>query len=123
MNPLLIFKTIRDLNGLVQQANALAGAEKRWSLAYKNRSFVLACVAVVAQIALAVGVPLPVPVDVTAETIWAIISVGSILWAGLERAYGKTRAIFNRRQAVQAVQEADALTTALQGAGLDARKP
>lgn len=117
MNPLIIFRTIRDLNEIIQQANALAGPEKRWSLAYKNRSFVLACVAVLAQIALAVGIPLPVPIDVTAETLWAIITVGALVWAGIERIYGKTRAIFNRKQAVEAIQEADALTTALAKAG------
>ena len=124
MNPLMIFKTVRDLNDLIQQANSLAGPGKRWSLAYKNRSFVLACVAVVAQIALAVGVPLPLPVDVTAETIWAIITVGALVWAALERLLGKTRAIWSRKQAVEAVQEADALTEALNRVpGVNAQKP
>lgn len=124
MNPIAIFKTVRDLNDLIQQANRLAGPDKRWSLAYQNRSFVLACVAVLAQIALAVGVPLPVPVDVTAETVWAIITVGALVWAGLERIWGKTRAVFNRKQAVEAIQEADALTEALNRVpGVSAQKP
>ena len=124
MNPLMIFKTIRDLNDLVQQANRLAGPDKRWSLAYQNRSFVLACVALVAQIALAVGVPLPLPVDVTAETVWAIITLGALVWAFLERKFGKTRAIWNRTQAVEAVTEADALTEALNRVpGVSAQKP
>ena len=39
MNPLLIFKTVRDLSALIEEANRLAGPDKRWSLAFTNRSF------------------------------------------------------------------------------------
>lgn len=106
MNPLLIFKAIRDLNALIQQANDLAGPDKRWTLAFTNRSFILAAVALLAQIALAVGVPLPVPADMAAETVWAVVSLISLGWAGVERMTGKTRAVWNTKQAVDALDEA-----------------
>ncbi|WP_090737759.1 hypothetical protein [Paracoccus homiensis] len=117
MNPLYIFKTLRDLNALIQQANALAGPDKRWSLAFTNRSFVLAVVGFLATTALMIGLPFPLPIDVTAETVYAILSLGALAWAGIERVTGKTRAIWTPRQAKDAVQEADALSEALRKAG------
>ena len=113
MNPLMLFKTLRDLSALIEQANRLAGPDKRWSLAFTNRSFIVACVAFVAAGALMLGLPFPVPIDVTAETVYAVITVAGLLWAGLERLLGKTRAVWNKKQAVEAVVEADALTAAL----------
>ena len=113
MNPLMLFKTLRDLSALIEQANRLAGPDKRWSLAFTNRSFIAACVAFVAAAALMLGLPLPVPIDVTAETVYAVITVAGLVWAGVERMLGKTRAVWNKKQAVEAVVEADALTTAL----------
>lgn len=113
MNPLLIFKTIRDLQALIEHANQLAGPDRRWSVAFLNRSFIALLIATLAQVALAFGFPLPIPVDVAAETVYAIITVGALAWAGIERLMGKTRAVWNKKQAVEAVAEADALTTAL----------
>lgn len=124
MNPLMIFKALRDLSALIEQANRLAGPDKRWSLAFTNRSFIVACVAFVAAAALMLGLPFPVPIDVTAETVYAVITVAGLLWAGIERMLGKTRAIWNKKQAVEAVVEADALTAALNKVpGLDAQPP
>jgi len=124
MNPLMLFKTLRDLSALIEQANRLAGPDKRWSLAFTNRSFIVACVAFVAAAALMLGLPFPMPIDVTAETIYAIITVASLIWAGVERMLGNTRAAWNRKQAVEAVIEADALTVALNKAsGVSTRQP
>lgn len=124
MNPLMLFKTLRDLSTLIEQANRLAGPDKRWSLAFTNRSFIVACVAFVAAAALMLGLPFPMPIDVTAETVYAVITVAGLLWAGIERMLGKTRAVWNKKQAVEAVVEADALTTALNKVpGLDAQPP
>lgn len=117
MNPLLIFKTIRDLNALIQHANELAGPDRRWSLAFTNRSFIAGVIAFAATVALMIGFPLPVPVDVATETVYALIAVGGLLWALIERITGKTRAIWNKRQAKEALTEADALTKALKQAG------
>ena len=113
MNPLMLLKTLRDLSALIEQANRLAGPDKRWSLAFTNRSFIVACVAFVAAAALMLGLPFPMPIDVTAETVYAVITVAGLLWAGIERMLGKTRAIWNKKQAAEAFTEADALTTAL----------
>ncbi|TNH39401.1 hypothetical protein [Paracoccus haeundaensis] len=113
MNPLMLFKTLRDLSALIEQANRLAGPDKRWSLAFTNRSFIVACVALVAAAALMLGLPFPMPIDITAETIYAVITVAGLLWSGIERMLGKTQAVWNKKQAVEAVVEADALTTAL----------
>lgn len=117
MNPLLIFKTIRDLNALIEEANRLAGPGKRWSVAFTNRSFIVSAVAFVATVALMAGFALPVSVDVAAETVYALIAVGGLLWAAAERLMGKTRAVWNRKQAVEAITEADALSKALRDAG------
>ncbi|KJZ33020.1 hypothetical protein TW83_00330 [Paracoccus sp. S4493] len=113
MNPLLLFKAFRDLNALVDQANALAGPDRRWSNAFMNRSFIALVIATVAQVALAFGFPLPFPVDLAAETVYAIITLVALLWAFIERKFGKTRAVWNRIQGREALTEADALTTAL----------
>lgn len=124
MNPLLLFKAFRDLNALVDQANALAGPDRRWSNAFLNRSFIALAIATAAQVALAFGFPFPFPVDLAAETIYAVITLGALLWAFIERKFGKTRAIWNRKQAVEAVVEADALTSALNKVpGVDAQLP
>ena len=124
MNPLMLFKTLRDLSALIEQANRLAGPDKRWSLAFTNRSFIVACVAFVAAAALMIGLPFPMPIDVTAETVYAVITVAGLLWAGVERMLGKTRAIWNRKQAVEALTEADALTAALNEVpGVSAKQP
>lgn len=117
MNPFLIFKALRDLSGLIEHANRLAGPERRWSLVYTNRSFIAATLAFLAGVALMVGLPFPLPVDVASETIYATITVGGMLWAAGERLMGKTRAVWSKKQAAEAVQEADALTVALAKAG------
>ena len=70
-------------------SNRLAGPDKRWSLAFTNRSFIVACVAFVAAAALMIGLPFPMPIDVTAETVYAIITVAGLLWAGIERMLGQ----------------------------------
>lgn len=93
--------------------NPLVRPEKRWSLAFTNRSFIVACVAFVAAAALMIGLPFPLPIDVTSETVYAVITVGGLAWAGIERMLGKTLAVWNTKQAVEAVVEADALTAAL----------
>ncbi len=123
MSPFKLISAVRDLSRLIEEANRLAGPEKRWSLALTNRSFLASCIAFVAALALMFGLPFPVPVDVATETLFAFITVGGLAWAGVERLFGKTRGVWNRKQAVKAIQEADALTTALQGAGLPAQKP
>ena len=124
MNPFLIFKAIRDLSALIEEANRLAGSERRWSLVYTNRSFIAAVLAFVAGVALMVGLPFPLPLDVTAETVYALITVGGLVWAGVERVMGRTRAVWNRTQAKEAVVEADALTAALNRVpGVSAKEP
>lgn len=117
MNPLLIFKLLRDLSALIEEANRLAGPGKRWTLAITNRSFIAACIAFVAGVALMVGVPFPLPVDLATDTAYALIVIGGMVWAAAERWLGKSRAIWNRKQAAEAVQEADALKAALGKAG------
>ncbi len=124
MNPLMLFKTLRALSALIEYANRLAGPDKRWSLAFTDRSFIVACVAFVAAAALMLGLPFPMPIAVTAETVYAMITVAGLLWAGGERMLGKTRAVWNKNQAVEAVVEADALTAALNKVpGVSAKRP
>lgn len=44
MNLLILFRTLRDLSALIEQANHMAGPCKRWSLAFTNRFFIVSCV-------------------------------------------------------------------------------
>ena len=44
MKLLMLFRTIRDLSALIEQANRMAGPDKRWSLAFTNRFFIVSCV-------------------------------------------------------------------------------
>jgi hypothetical protein len=60
-------------------SNRLAGPDKRWSLAFTNRSFLVACAAFLAAAALRIGLPFPMPIDVTAETVYSIITVAGLL--------------------------------------------
>lgn len=53
------------------------------------------------------------PIDVTAETVYAVITVAGLLWAGVERMLGKTRAIWHKKQTIEALTKTDALTKAL----------
>lgn len=117
MNPVLIFKAIRDLNATIEQANRLAGPDRRYSLAFTNRSFWFMAVAALAQLLAAAGIGFPLPIDVTAETAYAVVTVALMAWAGIERIRGKTRAIWNRKQG------GDALTEALQRAISDPKSP
>ena len=124
MNPFLILKAVREAAALVDQANRMAGPDRRWSLAYTNRSFWAGVIGVLATLAAAFGVPFPVPVDLAAEVLWTLVSVAGMLWMLLERVWGKTRAVWNPTQAVEAKQEADALTEALNRVpGVNAQKP
>lgn len=71
-----------------------------------------------------IGLPFPMPIEVTAETVYAVITVAGLLWAGIERMLGNTRAVWNKKQAVEAIIEADALTAALNRAsGVSTRQP
>lgn len=115
MNPLLILRHVRELSSLIERYNALTGPERKLSLALTNRSFIVACVAWVAGVALLVGLPFPLPVDVASETVYALVMVGGLGWSAVERIRGKTLAVFNRRQVE------DRLTDELRKAGLPAQ--
>lgn len=119
MNPILILRHVRELSSLFERYNALVGPDRKLSLASTNRSFILACVAWLAGIALLVGfpMPLPLPIDAAGETVYAVLMVGALLWSWLERLFGKTLAVSNRKQVE------DRLTDELQKSGLDARVP
>lgn len=124
MNPFLIMKAIRDAAALVDQANRMAGPDRRWSLAYNNRSFWSALIGVAATLAAAFGLPFPIPLDIAAEVAWTLVSIAGMAWALIERLMGKTRAVWNPTQGAEAVQEADALTAALNKVpGVDSQLP
>ena len=40
-----------------------------------------------------ISLPFPMPIDATAETVYAIITVAGLVWAGIERMLGNTRAV------------------------------
>ena len=123
MNPFAIFKALRDLSRLVDHLNEVATTptgEKRWSLAYTNRSTIAYTLAVLLGIAAAFGVPIPLNLnaDMLAEHIYVGLSALMALWGLLERMNGVTRAIWNRTQGEKAKEEADALDEALRRAGV-----
>ena len=41
MNPPMLFRTLRDLSALIEQANRMGSPDKRWSLAFTSHFFVV----------------------------------------------------------------------------------
>ena len=111
-----MFYTIRQIKELVDQANYLSENGRNWSVALFNRSFILQVVATLAALAGVFGLPIPGGHEVWGEAIWAAIFAGSQVWALIERLRGKTQAVWNTKQAE------DALTKALAEAGAPAQK-
>lgn len=119
MNPFALFRALRTLPLIIQQANKLARGEgevPRWSNAYTNRSFWLMVIAFAIQIAEAFGYSLPFTAEMASEHIVNVITAVLVLWAFLERLLGKTRALWTTRQAKKALQEAIAVDAAPQAA-------
>ncbi|MDO5658277.1 MAG: hypothetical protein Q4G36_08145 [Paracoccus sp. (in: a-proteobacteria)] len=115
-----MFNVIRQINQLVTQANRIAGQAgegPRWSLFLTNRSFIAQVIATLAGILLLAGIVLPGSPELWAEGIVGIVFVLGQLWAFAERLMGRTRVVWSKRQAHEAVEEADALTEALRDAG------
>ena len=120
-----MLRLIREISETVRLANELAGdGGPRWSVFLSNRSFVAQVFALVFAALALFGVPLPIPADVAADAVYGVASAAMMLWAAAERLYGKTRVIWNRKSAHDAMAEANAiakgsdkLTKALKDAG------
>ena len=125
----------RNLRALISLANEIAaqnpGDAPRWSLFLTNRSFIALAIAVMLNVLALVGVPLVgwlegIAPDVLAGQVVEAVTALLALWAMAERIWGKTRVIWNKRQALKAVEEAhapntlepDALAQALADAGV-----
>ena len=111
-----MLSTIKKIKDLVDEANRLTSGGKHWSVALFNRSFVLQAVATIAAALAIFGVPVPGGADIWGEALWAGIAAASQIWALIERLRGKTRAVWNTKQAE------DALAEALAKAGAPVRK-
>ena len=123
-----MFTIIRDLRRLIAMANEISaqtqGDAPRWSLFITSRSFIAIAIAVGLNLLPVLGVPVPamlagVVPDLLAGHVVDLATAGLAVYAGVERLLGKTRTVWNKRQAIQAVQEADAFAGALTGAGVD----
>lgn len=115
-----MFRIIREISTTVRMANeiaAQAGDGPRWSLFLTNRSFIAQVVATAFALAGIFGIFLPFGADEAIEIILIVGFIAAQVWALIERIRGKTRAVWNRRQAGEAAQEADALSRALERAG------
>ena len=107
-----MFRIIREIRATVQMANEIAAAGgdgPRWTLFLTNRSFIAQVIATLFAALGFFGVFLPVDANTAIEVIAAVGFLGAQGWALVERIGGKTRAVWNREQAVKAVQEAAAL--------------
>lgn len=115
-----MFRIVREISTTVRMANeiaAQAGDGPRWSLFLTNRSFIAQVVATVFALAGIFGIFLPFGAEEVVEIIALVGFIASQAWALVERIRGKTKAVWNRRQAGEAAQEADALSRALEKAG------
>jgi hypothetical protein len=115
-----MFRIIREIRQTIDMANAIAaqaGEGPRWSLFITNRSFIAQVVATCFALMALFGVFVPVGAEDIVELISIVGFIASQGWSLYERYFGKTRTIWNKDQAVKAVQEADALTVALKNAG------
>lgn len=116
-----MFALFKQINSLVVEANHLAraptGGKPRWSVFFTTRSFVALTLAVLINVLQLAGFPVPDFLgQQLADTVVFVVTGLLGLWALLERLFGKTRIVWSRRQAEAAVQEADALSVALQNA-------
>ena len=115
-----MFRIIREISKTVQMANSIAaqaGGGPRWSLFLTNRSFISQIVATVFALLAIFGIILPIGAADVAEVIGLVGYLIAQGWALAERLMGRTRVVWSRPQAVEAVQEADALSKALRAAG------
>lgn len=115
-----MFRIIREISKTVQMANSIAaqaGDGPRWSLFLTNRSFIAQIVATVFALLAIFGIFLPIGAEEVAEVIGLVGYLIAQGWALFERLRGSTRVVWSRSQAVEAVQEADALSRALRDAG------
>ena len=110
-----MFNTIRQIKALIDEANRLTSGGDNWSLALTNRSFILQVISTVAATIAIFGIALPGGADLWGEAIWGAIFAIAQIWALIERLRGKTKAVWNTRQA------SDALAEALGKAGLPSR--
>ena len=119
MNPFAVFQAVRQMADCINELNRItlqSDGTRRWSLAYTNRSTIAMVLSMGALVLSLVGFPFPIPVDLAADHIYTLISAAGILYAGLERLRGKTRALWNPSQVQKAVQETDALAAAISDA-------
>lgn len=115
-----MFRLIREISATVTMANqiaAQAGDGPRWSLFLTNRSFIAQVVALLFASAGLFGLPLPIGAEEATQIIALVGFIAAQGWALAERLAGSTRVIFNRKQASEAITEADALAKALRNAG------
>ena len=115
-----MFRIIREINATIRVANEIsrqAGYGPRWTLFLTNRSFIFQAMATPFALLGLAGIVLPIEASEMTEIVGVIgflLAQGAVL---IERALGKSRVVWNRCQAVEAVEEADALSRALENAG------
>ena len=116
-----MIRLIKEISATVRMANDIAeqsgSAGPRWSAFFTNRSFIAQVLSLVFFVLAVIGFPLSISADVAADALYGIICAAMMVWAGAERFYGKTRVIWTKGQASDALIEADALTRALKDAG------
>lgn len=116
-----MLKLFRDVRALIAQANAIkaeGGEGPGWSWYMTNRSFIALALAVAINAAAVIGAPIPsFLADAGAEAVAGhVVEVATVvlaLWALVERLLGKTDVIWNRKQAVKAVEDAKAISDPL----------
>lgn len=107
-----MFRIIRQINATIQMANdisAAGGDGPRWSLFLTNRSFIAQVIATLFAVMGIFGVMLPIEAGDVVEIIAAVGFLGGQAWALYERVRGKTRTVWNTKQANLAVVEAVAV--------------
>jgi len=105
-----VIRVARQIIRLVNQANeilAVGGEGPRWTWFALNKSFIASAVGVLLAVA---GLVFPAALGFTPEALEAVIyAVGVIAsfgYAAYQRATGQTRAIWNEKQANDALDEA-----------------
>lgn len=103
-------RVARQIIQLVNQANeilAAGGEGPRWTWFALNKSFIATVVGVILAVA---GLVFPAALGFTPEALEAVIYAAGVLgsfgYAAYQRATGKTRAVWNEKQATDALDEA-----------------
>lgn len=106
---LAVLKEINDTVKMANEIAAQAGKGPRWSMYATNRSFIAQLMLVVFLVFGSLNVDLPFAQEQAVDAVCGVGALVTAAWALVERLNGKTKVVWNKTLADEAVVEAEAL--------------